>query len=567
MEQHDRVWARMWGFVRPYRIKLFLTFLLALLATPLSLLAPLPLRIAVDSIIGNHPAPWLPYTSMEGKLAFAAALLIGVTLLMYLQGLASWLAQTWIGEKLSLDLRTALFRHAQHLSLGYHDRTGITDSVYRIQYDAQSLQFVMVNGMIPVATSAITLCGMVVVTFLIDRQIAIVALAVCPLLYWITRTFNRRLRERWFQVKDLDSSAMRVVQEALSSVRVVKAFGQEEHEQERYAHRANERLSGEVDLACIQGRFDLSVGLTIATGTAIALVIGVLHAQSGLLTVGQLFVVMAYLAQIYEPLKTMSKKLADLQSGVVSAERALALLDELPDVPERPDAIPLKRARGDFRFDHVNFGYESGRPILDDVHLEIPAGTRVGIQGRTGAGKTTLISLLSRFYDPDSGAILLDSVDIRDYKVRDLRNQFAIVLQDPLVFSTTIRENIAYGRPEATQAEVITAAKDANAHEFIMSLPDGYETQVGGGGMRLSGGERQRISIARAFLKRAPILLLDEPTSSVDTATELGIMEAMERLMRGRTVFMIAHRLSTLRTCDVHLELRGTGMRVISSAA
>jgi ATP-binding cassette, subfamily B, bacterial len=568
------VWPRLRGFIRPYRVQVALTFLLAVAATPLSLLAPIPLKVAVDSVIGNHPIPpaiaipmqVLGLTSLASRLVFIGALLVLITLLAYVQGLASWLAQTWLGEKLVLDLRSALFRHAQRLSLSYHDRTGTTDSVYRIQYDAQSLQFVVINGLIPLASSGLLLVGMVVVTALIDRQIAIVALLVCPVLYSITVKFNQRLRDRWFEVKHLDSSAMAVVQEALSAVRVVKAFGQEEHEQRRFMSRSHERMSGQVDLARIQGKFDLSVGVTIATGTAVALILGVLHVRGGALTVGQLFVVMAYLAQIYEPLKTISKKSADLQSGLVSAERALALLDELPEVHEQPHACALLRAQGHFQFDHIGFAYEAQRPILRDLNIVIPAGTRVGIQGRTGAGKTTLMNLLTRFYDPTSGAILLDGRDLREYRLRDLRDQFAIVLQDPILFSTSIAENIAYGRPDATHDEIIQAARDANAHEFIMSLPDAYQTEAGDRGMRLSGGERQRVSIARAFLKNAPVLLLDEPTSSLDSGTEAGIMEAIERLMRGRTVFMIAHRLSTLHGCDMRLELDESGVRVLSVA-
>lgn len=564
--RYASVWLRLWGFVRPYRNKALLTFLLGLLATPLSLLAPLPLKIAVDSVIGRNPIPWFPFSSLSARLVFVATLLIAITLLVYLQGLVAWITQTWLGEKLSLDMRAALFRHAQRVSLAYHDRAGTTDSVYRIQYDAQSLQFV-VSGMIPLANAALTLSGMVIVTALIDRPLAIVAVSVCPVLYWITRRFNQRLRRRWFEVKELDSSAMSIVQEVLSAVRVVKAFGREEYEQERFLNRSSQRMTGEIDLARIQGSFDLAVGVTNAAGASIALVIGVLHTRVGILTIGQLVVVMAYLAQIYEPLKTISKKAADLQSGVVSARRSLALLDELPEVPERPDACPLARARGHFHFDRLSFQYEAHRPILRDLNLDIPPGTRVGIQGRTGAGKTTLIGLLTRFYDVTSGSILLDGIDLRNYRLRDLRNQFAIVLQDPLLFSITIAENIAYGRPDAKQDEIVIAARNANVHDFIMGLPEGYQTQVGERGMRLSGGERQRISIARAFLKDAPILLLDEPTSSVDSATETGIMEALTRLMRGRTVFMIAHRLSTLRDCDMRLELSGSAVRVLTAAS
>jgi ATP-binding cassette subfamily B protein len=564
----------MWEFVRPYRLHLALTAFLVVCATPLSLLAPLPVKIAVDSVIGAHPAPAPIATLIEaigagsigGRLAVVAALLIVVTLLIYGQGLVAWIAQTWLGEKLALDLRAALFRHAQRLSLAYHDRTGTTDSIYRIQYDAQSLQFVVVNALLPLLSAVLTLCGMIAVTAWIDLQLALVALSVCPALYWITRRFNSRLKARWYEVKRLDSSAMSVVQETLCAVRVVKAFGQEDREERRFLGRSEERLAGQLDLARIQGKFDLAVGMTIAAGTAIALVIGVLHCMSGRLTVGQLFMVMAYLTQIYEPLKTISKKSADLQSGIVSAERALALLNELPDVAESANARSLARARGHFRLEDLGFAYETERPILRNVNLDIPPGSRVGIRGQTGAGKSTLISLLMRFYDATSGKILFDGHDLREYRVRDLRDQFALVLQDPILFSTTIAENIAYGRPNAARDEIIQAARDANAHEFIMGLPDGYETKVGERGMRLSGGERQRVSIARAFLKDAPVLLLDEPTSSVDSRTEASIMEAMERLMRRRTVFMIAHRLSTLRTCDLQIELADSELRLLGAA-
>ncbi len=301
--------------------------------------------------------------------------------------------------------------------------------------------------------------------------------------------------------------------------------------------------------------FDLLIGLITAVGSASVLWLGVRHVRAGVLSLGDLLLVMAYLSQLYEPLRTIGKKVSSLQGYFTSAERAFSVLDEKPDVVERPDASPLTRARGDVAFQNVSFAYEEGRPVLHDISFEAPAGARLGIAGRTGAGKTTLVSLLTRFYDPLSGQILLDGVDLRDYKLADLRQQYAIVLQEPVLFSTSIAENIAYARPDASEEDIVPAAKLANAHDFIAALPEGYETNVGERGMCLSGGERQRISLARAFLKDAPILVLDEPTSSVDTKTESVIMEAMERLMKGRTTFIIAHRLSTLENCDLRLEL------------
>jgi ATP-binding cassette subfamily B protein len=276
---------------------------------------------------------------------------------------------------------------------------------------------------------------------------------------------------------------------------------------------------------------------------------------------------MGYLAQLYLPVQVISKSITSMQSALAGAERAFALLDEVPDVAERPDGRPLGRAAGAVSFRAVSFAYDGGAPVLRDVTFEVPPGTRLGIAGETGAGKTTLIGLLARFYDPTAGQILLDGIDLRDYRLADLRQQFGIVLQDTVLFSTTVAENIAYARPQATEAEIIEAAKAANAHDFILGLPDGYQTVVGERGMRLSGGERQRIALARAFLKDAPILILDEPTSSLDERTEAGVMEAMERLMRGRTTFMIAHRLTTLANCEVRLEIEDGRVRQVTPVA
>ncbi|HMF27596.1 MAG TPA: ABC transporter ATP-binding protein, partial [Candidatus Cybelea sp.] len=496
-----------------------------------------------------------------------AVLLVLITFLLYAQGMAVWLASTYLGERLVLDFRAALFRHAQRLSLAYHDRTGTTDSVFRIQYDAECLQHVLIDGIIPLVSALLTALSVVVVTALLNWQLALVSLVVCPILYLVTVRFGRRLRGRWYEVKDIESSAMSIVQEALAAGRVVRAFGQEEHEQRRFLHRASRRLKGQLDIAWLQSKFDLAIGVTVAAGTAAVLLLGVVAVKAGHLSTGELLMVLAYQAQVYLPLKTISKKIADLQSGLASAGRAFALLDEVPEVIEKPHAKRLVRARGDFVFDDVSFAYEAGHDVLRGISLAIGAGSRVGIQGRTGAGKTTFVSLLTRFYDPSSGSILLDGTDLRDYKLADLRNQFAMVLQETMLFSTTVRENIAYGKPDATDEEIREAARRANAHEFIEALPNGYLTDVGERGMLLSGGERQRISIARAFLKDAPVLLLDEPTSALDLATEAAIVDAMERLMEYRTVFMIAHRTSTLSRCDVRLELQDGKLRELQTVA
>jgi ATP-binding cassette, subfamily B, bacterial len=413
----------------------------------------------------------------------------------------------------------------------------------------------MTDSIPSLAAAVVTLAGMVYVTFLIDWQLALVAMTVSPFLFVSAWAYARRLRPRWIKVKQLDSSALSVVQEVLGSLRVVQAFGQETREGERFVRRSGESVQNRVRVAFIEGGLALLIALITAARTATVLFIGVHHVRSGLLTLGDLLLIMGYLVSLYAPLKQLSKSKAALQGWLASAERAFSLLDEVPDVIERPQARALARASGAVGFNDVSFAYRQNRPVLHNVSFEVDPGARVGISGRTGAGKTTLMSLLTRFYDPTAGQIMLDGVDLRDYSIADLRNQFAIVLQEPVLFSSSIAENIAYASPGASEGEIVKAAKAANAHEFIVGLTRGYESRVGERGMSLSGGERQRVALARAFLKDAPILILDEPTSSVDMKTEAVIMEAMERLMRGCTTFIIAHRLGTLANCDLRLEI------------
>jgi ATP-binding cassette, subfamily B, bacterial len=554
---------RLLRIARPYWPHLGILLLVSLLSSPLALLTPLPLKIAVDSAIGTRPLPafldaLLPDAATRSAgtvLVLAVGLAMAVALLTGLLELVRSVLSVYTGEKLILGLRSRLFRHAQRLSLLYHDSRGATDSAYRIQYDAQSIQWVMTDTIPSLAAAVVTLAGMVYVTFLIDWQLALVAMTVSPFLFVSAWAYARRLRPRWIKVKQLDSSALSVVQEVLGSLRVVQAFGQETREGERFVRRSSESVQNRIHVAFIEGGFALLIALITAAGTATVLFIGVNHVRSGLLTLGDLLLVMGYLASLYAPLKQLSKSKAALQGWLASAERAFSLLDKVPDVIERPQARALARASGAVGFNDVSFAYRENRPVLRNISFEVDPGVRVGISGRTGAGKTTLMSLLARFYDPTAGQIMLDGVDLRDYRIADLRNQFAIVLQEPVLFSTSIAENIAYARTGASEEEIVKAAKAANAHEFIVGLPRGYESRVGERGMSLSGGERQRIALARAFLKDAPILILDEPTSSVDMKTEAVIMEAIERLMRGRTTFMIAHRLSTLANCDLRLEI------------
>src|SRR6266702_1245970 len=415
----------------------------------------------------------------------------------------------------------------------------------------------MVEGIIPFVAAAVTLVMMIVVTLRLDWQLALVALGVSPPLFVLSRLYRPRMRRQSRQVKKLESSALAVVQETLGALRVVKAFGAEARETDRFAERSREGVAARIRMALMEGRYGLLVGLTTALGTGAVLLIGVQHVRANVLTLGQLLMALTYLGQLYDPLKTVSKKAATLQSYLASAERAFALLDEQPEVPERPDARPLERARGALEFRGVSFAYGPDRPVLHDVSCVIPPGTRLGIVGATGAGKTTLISLLTRFYDPQQGAILLDGTDLREYRLTDLRRQFAVVLQEAVLFSTSIAENIAYAAPGATRQQIVAAAQAANAHEFIERLPQDYETEVGERGVKLSGGQRQRIALARAFLKDSPVLILDEPTSSVDAKTESAIVDALERLKQGRTVIVISHRSTTLAGCSALLTIDG----------
>ena len=539
------------------------SFLVSLLASPLALLAPIPLKIAVDSVIGSRPLPGvldvlLPAgaaRSTAGLLILVAVLAVFISLANQLQVTAQKYLTVLAGEKLQLDFRAQIFRHLQRMSLSYHDTIGTADSVYRIQQDAPAIRSIVIDGFIPLVGSAVTLAGMVYVTIRIDWQLALVALATSPALLLLARAYRPRLRSQSREVRRLESAALGVVHEVLGALRVVKAFGQEEREGDRFVHRSGDGVRGRVGLALAEGRFAVAIGLITAVGTTIVLYLGIAHVRANTLSLGELLLVMGYVAKLYDPMKTISRKVATLQGYLVSVERAFAVLDEQPDVDERPDARPIARARGAIAFENVSFSYAPDRPVLHDVSFTIAAGTSVGIEGATGAGKSTLINLLTRLYDPSAGRILLDGVDLRDYRRDDLRRQFGVVLQESVLFSAGISENIAYAVQNASREQIVAAARAANAHEFIERLPQGYDTEVGERGVKLSGGQRQRIALARAFLKDSPVLILDEPTSGVDAHTEAAIVEALGRLQQGRTVIIISHRPSAVAQCSAMLRI------------
>lgn len=523
---------------------------------------PLPLKVAIDSGLSGRPIPGildrLPAAFHDPPtriLLLAAVLQVLVVLLIQMQSIALAFMSATTGEKLTLLFRSRMFDHIQRLSLTYHDDRGTADSIYRVQYDAPSVREILVDGLLPFISAALTVAGMLAVTARIDWVLACVALAVAPPLYLSLRQYHRWTRSRYRETKRLESQALDIVQEVFGGLRAVKAFGRESDETTRFVARADEGARARIGLVASEGAFSLVVNLTVAIGTGAVLAVGVLHVRSGSLSLGDLLVVVSYLGQLYSPIKAASKKVADLQRSFAGAARAFEVLDRSPEVIERPGSRALERACGDLLFRDVTFAYEGKPPVLDRISVRIEAGTRLCLVGGSGEGKTTLVSLLARFYDPTAGQILLDGVDIRDYSLGDLRRQLAFILQEPVLFSTSIAENIAYARPGSSRDEIVRAARDAGAHRFISRSPRGYDTVVGERGVRLSGGERQRIALARAFLKDAPVIVLDEPTSAVDVQVEREIFRAVDRLTRGRTTILISHHSDPPESFSAYLRL------------
>jgi ATP-binding cassette, subfamily B, bacterial len=561
---------RLWTLITPFRLQLTCLAAVVLLSIPLSLLTPVPLTLAVDSIIGSRPLPallqaWVPLSIQQSTTALFLLMFlafIGIALCTHLQGMVLWLLSSHTGERMILAFRSRLFEHLQHICSSYHDTHGTADSVYRLQHDAASIKQIPIDVLIPFLRAVCMLIGLSTLMIIINWLFALVAMGMLPLLFWLTRRCGRRLRSTWSAVRSTESATIACAQEVLSASRVVKAFGREDHEHRRFADHAMDWVKKHNSLASVGSGFDFMFGMAVATGTATALVVGLHQVKSGWLTLGDFLLLMAYMSQLAAPLDTATKKLGDLQSCFVGFRRALAILDIPPLLTDPAAPRPLQRARGEVAIHGVSFAYPGTSPVLRDICFSIPAGTKVGILGSSGGGKSTLVNLIARFIDPLEGTVLLDSVDVRQYRLTDFRKQFAIVPQDPMLFSTTIANNIRYGNLEATQADIEAAARAAHADEFIRSKPEGYETHVGERGSRLSGGERQRIALARAFLRDAPIVILDEPTSALDPRTEADLINVMDELMYGRTTFLITHRPSTLTSCDIQLVLSQGRMSV-----
>lgn len=581
----------------------------------IGLAAPWPLALVIDSVIGPKPLPSPIDDILSGLGTYGVLTVIVVaglvlTALSYGLGIVDNYVNTKLNLRLVLDFRGQLYAHVQRLSPTFHDRVPAGQVMYRLNQQANSIGMIVV-GLPPLVQSLITVVAMFTIAVLLDAQLALISIAVVPLIIMAARYYTRRIEPQLYEVRNLESRAQSTMYEAVAMLRVVLAFGRERDEHRRWREQAKLSNDARLRLTVKQTIFSLVVGTFTATGTALVLWFGARSVIRGDLTIGELTVLLGYVSSMYVPLQQMTASLQNLQQQLVNFDTALELLRIPPDIADAPDAIDVTDMKGEVSFDDVSFDYTPtavagaagaapagndasglapsaravhpatreflddpviaelcdrartlglgidelisgrGRAALANVSFDVAAGQHVAIVGPTGAGKTTLMNLLVRFYDPSRGAIRVDGVDIRRFRISSLREHVSIVLQEPMLFAGAIGENIRYGRPNASDDEVVAAAKAANVHEFISGLPDAYDTVIGERGSQLSGGERQRISVARAFLKDAPILVLDEPTSSIDSRTEAVVLAALERLMVGRTTFTVAHRLSTVRHADL----------------
>ena len=547
---------RIGPYLRPHKRLAITSLVLMAVSAGMALLSPWPLAILLDTVLGNKPLPsligWLDGLGTYQLLAIAVISGLVFTALEHGLAVIDNYVNTKLDQSMVLDLRSDMFRHAQRLSMAYHDSKQMGKLMFQINTQASAVGAVTVS-IPPLLQSVLTLVGMFVVIEQIEPVLALLSLTVVPFVYLSAGYYTRNIEPRVYTVRKLEGDSLTIVHEAMSMLRVIVAFGRERHEYRRFRLQGEEAVNARVHLTVRQTIFTLAVTMITAIGTALVLAFGAHHVLQKDMTAGELVVVMGYIASMYKPLEQISTTFSSLQQAFISLRSAYDLLETEPDIAEAPSARVLSGVRGAVAFEHVDFAYRGRKGTLKDVSFTVEPGQCVAIVGPTGAGKSTLMSLLTRFYDPAGGRVLLDGHDVRDVKLESLRAHISVVLQEPLLFGSTIRENVRYGRLEASDDEVEAAARAANAHDFISRLPKGYDTKLGERGALLSGGERQRISVARAFLKDAPILILDEPTSSIDSKTEAVILEALSRLIEGRTTFVVAHRLSTIRDADLIL--------------
>lgn len=545
-------------YLWPYRLQFLVALGQVFLISACELLKPWPLKIIIDNVLSDKPIEWQALAGLSWQALLLRACFGLVLIYLFLGGLTLLNNYTTIriGQLMVNDLRRDIYSHLQRLSLAFHSRRQVGDLLYRVTADTYAIQSLTMNGVFPIATAVVLLGGMFFVMLGIDWQLTLLALAVCPILFFCIALMSKKITLAATLARQQESEVYSVVQRAMSAMRIIQAFTKEEEEHRKFMAASGESLGASLRLYTLQTFYSGVINTVMAVGTAIVVWVAAMHVKTGQLSVGDIIVFTTYLASLYGPINTISQTWGLIQGAKAGVHRVFEILDVDRDIKEGSREFSPAGAQGEIAWEGVSFHYVPEQPVLRSIDLQVHRGQKVAIVGPTGVGKSTLLGLLPRFYDPQGGRILVDGVDVKEFQLKSLRRQISMVLQPPLVFPISVRDNIAYGRPEATLEEIIQAAQLARIHESIQRLPDGYETVVGEQGATLSEGERQRITIARAILRDAPILILDEPTSSVDAETEALIMEGLNRLVAGRTTFIIAHRLSTVRQADMILVLR-----------
>jgi len=524
-----------------------------------NLLEPWPLKIVLDDVFKTRQVHgWLNrliYSTVGydkiAILKFACIAVLAIAILDAICSYAEKYLTTSVGQWVTHDLRRVLYSHIQRLSLAYHDHKQTGDLISRVTSDIDAIQSFITTGLLSTLINVITLVGMVTVMFYINWRFTLIALSVAPVLFMIVYTYTRRIKKASRAVRKKEGEIVSVIEEVLGSIRVVKAFAREDYELRRLEEESLEGVEISLRARGLKAKLTPIVQIIVAVGTCLVLWFGTRMVLSTTLSAGSLIVFILYLGKMYKPMQELSKMTDAYSKAAVGYERIQEVLQTDKEVKDLPRSRPAPRFRGQIEFEHVHFYYTQDTPILKDVSFKVEAGQVAALVGPTGAGKTTIISLIPRFYDPISGTVKIDGTDIKEFRQKSLRQQISFVLQETVLFHAPVWQNIAYGKPEATRGEILKAAELANASEFVEKLPDGYNTVVGERGMTLSGGQRQRIAIARAIIRNTPILILDEPTSDLDASSEKLVFEALDRLMEGKTTIVIAHRLSTVRKADV----------------
>jgi ABC-type multidrug transport system fused ATPase/permease subunit len=554
------------SLVRPYRLSLALVLSAMLVETLMSLASPWPLKLVLDNVVGNERLPhgfsaFLVSTlGGAGKTQIALLAGLAIVLIAVLGSAASYVDSYYsetVAQNVAHDLRMRTYHHLQRLSLSYYDKHRVSASLSTLTSDIDTIQGFASSGTLDILIDLLTVSGMLLLMFWLNWKFALVAAAVAPFLIWFVSRFKRSIKNATKVVRQNESEIVAVEMHGLESQRVVEAFGAQDLEERRLKDASCATVQSALRARKIKSMLSPVVALTVAATTALVLWRGAGLVVAGAMTAGDLTVFLSYLSRFFKPVQDLAKMSNGIAQVAVATERVQAILETDEVIPERPNARPATFRRGDIEFEHVGFRYDADAPVLTDVNFRIEPGQFVGIVGPTGSGKSTIISLIPRFYDPTQGRVLADGVDVKEYQLQSLREHFGFVLQDTVLFRGTVAENIAYGRPTATAAEIVQAAQLANAEEFIARMPQGYSTLVGDRGLTLSGGQRQRIGIARALIRNSPVLILDEPTAALDVEAEERVMEALGRLMKGRTVIMIAHRLATLESADNIIVLKG----------